>query len=101
MSQTNTITNNAKDISIICSTLIKNEIKALSSIVSEINSMLSPILYSADGIQKRGDIDRLTKVKISDQGCWNTFLYVNVRTELLHTDDNCAYAYITAPKQSR
>ena len=91
MSQTNTITNNAKDISIICSTLIKNEIKVLSSIVSEINSMLSPILYSADGTQNREDIDGLTKVNISDQGSWNTFLYVNGRTELLHTDDNCAH----------
>ena len=52
-SKENTIINNAKDISRMCSTSIKNGIKALSYIVPEINILLSPILYPVDNTQKK------------------------------------------------
>ena len=77
----------------MCSTSIKNEINALSSIVSEISILLSPILYSANNIQKREDIDGLTTEITSDQGFWKACLYVNGRTELLHTEELCLHIY--------
>ena len=43
----------------------------------------------------------LTEVETLSSGCWNVFLYVNGRTNLLHTEKDCAYTFITVPNQSR
>ena len=91
----------SKNIEEMCSTAIRNGMIGLSRILPEINILISPILYTAINIQETKSYAGLSNVKTSDLGCWNTFLYVNGRTEQLHTEHDCAYTYITVPKQIR
>ena len=89
----------SNDIEAMCSTSIKNGMVALSGIVPEINIIISPMLYTANDIQDTKMYAGLTNVKTSNLGCWNAFLYVNGRADELHTENYCAYTYITVPKQ--
>ena len=71
---------------------------SLSGTVSEINILLSSFLYADDAIQKTKSIVGLTRVEISNLDCWDSFLYVYRRTDLLYTENDCAYTYIIVPK---
>ena len=91
----------SNDIEAMCSTAIKNGIIALSAILPEINILISPMLYAANNIQDTKSYEGLTKVKTSNLGCWNAFMFVNGRTDELHTEKDCAYTCITVLKQKR
>ena len=59
------------------------------------------MLYAANNIQDTHSYEGLTQVKASNLCCWNSFLFVNGRTDKLHTENDCAYTCITVPKQKR
>ena len=61
--------------------------------------LISPIIDTAYKIQIAKGKDVLEDVATSSSGCWNSFLYVNGRSDEMHTKMNCAYTFITVPNQ--
>ena len=89
----------ASNIETICSEVIKKGVNSLSAIVPDIKYLLSPILDTAQKIGKSMGDTVLSEVNTATSGCWNAFLYVDGRTEQLHTERDCAYTLITVPLQ--
>ena len=82
-----------------CSKVINNSVKSLSAIVPDIKYLLSPILDTAHKMGNDIGDTVLSEVDTASSGCWNAFLYVDGRTEQLHTERDCAYTLITVPIQ--
>ena len=85
----------------LCSISMNTGISYLSKIIPETSNLLSPIVDAAEDKQNISDIHLLQKNNSSDNGLWNSHLHVNGRTELYHTESDCAYTYITVPNQNR
>ena len=81
------------------SRVITNGFNIISKVVPQIRQLISPIIDSAYKIQIAKGKDVLEDVATSSSGCWNSFLYVNGRTDEMHTEMDCAYTFITVPKQ--
>ena len=94
-----TINKKATDVERICSETITKGVNSLSIIIPDLKYLLSPILDTADKIQKKIGKVVLEEVPTTSCGCWNSFLYVNGRTEELHTEQDCAYTLIAVPPQ--
>ena len=41
----------------------------------------------------------LTKTKSTQSGCWNSSICVNAETQILHSEEDCTYTIIYAPRQ--
>ena len=65
------INKEADEIQSICSNEITKAIKSLSSILSKIKMLISPVLHTAHQIQKKTSNVGLTEVETSGIGCWN------------------------------
>ena len=61
--------------------------------------MLCPIINAAYNRQCSDGLNLLQSPSISHSGCWNFFLFVDGRTDEFHREDDCAYTFITIPKQ--
>ena len=70
---------------------ITNGVNVLGVILREISLLLSPVLDTARQIQEKNGNIGLTDVDTSVVGYWNFLLYVNGRTDVLHTEKDCAY----------
>lgn len=95
------INNNAKEIEKEISIAITNGVNVVGVILREIRMLLSPVLDTARQIQEKNGNIGLTDVDTSEVGCWNSFLHVNGRTDVLHTEKDCAYTFVTVPNQIR
>ena len=93
------INDNADEIEIICSRSINIGISTLSTVLPDIKNLISPIIDAAYHRQKAAGISLLQKTSSSDNGCWNSFLNVNARTQDYHTETDCAYTFVTVPTQ--
>ena len=83
------------------SVAITGGINALSSIISQAKYLISPVLDTAHEIPNKSGNVGLTEVETSSSGCWNAFVYINGRIDLLHTEKDCAYTFITVLQQIR
>lgn len=72
-----------------------NGINVLSVVLREISLLLSPVLDTASQMQERRGIIGLTDVDTPYVGGWNSYLYVNGRIGVLHTEKDCTYTFIT------
>ena len=61
----------------------------------EIKHMLCPIIKAAYDRQCHEDINLLTPEDISNDVCWNIFLFVKGRTDSFHTEDEYTFTFIT------
>ena len=59
--------------------------------------LICPIINAAFDRQCDNGLELLQSRDASDNGNWNSFLFVNGRTEKFHREDDCAYTYITVP----
>ena len=84
-----------------CANQVVEGIRSLSVIIPELKNMLCPIINAAYDMQCKQPIDLLKNEVTSDVGCWNTFLFVEGRTDNFHCEDDCAYTFITVPQQQR
>ena len=85
----------------ICSDQVNKGIKDIDTVLPGVKDLLSPVLDSAYYKQQQLGVQLLQETKTSHNGCWNTFLHVDGRTEEYHTENDCAYTYITTPFQDR
>ena len=60
--------------------------------------LLCPIINAGFNKQAAEGIELLQRSKISNDGCWNSFMFVDERTEAFHRENDCAYTIITVPK---
>ena len=81
-----------------CASQVKEGINCLSKAIPELKNMLCPIINAAYDMQYNKGIQLLKNELTSDVGCWNSFLFVEGRTDNFHTEDDCAYTFITAPQ---
>ena len=63
--------------------------------------LISPDLDTDHMMQKKSAMVGLTDIETSVIGYWNLFLYVNRRTDLLHTENDCTYIFLTVPCHER
>ena len=82
-----------------CCDVIVHAVLSLSKLIPDLKYLLSPIIDTAEKIQTALNDVVLQKVKGSSSGCWNAFLYVNGRTDNMHSENDCAYTLITVPSQ--
>ena len=90
---------NVEFIENIFSNVVNERIHKFSRIIPEINWLLSPILDLA--YQRQQSIDRkiLTPLKVSQNGCWNSHIFVNSCTSTFHVEKDCSYTCIHVPNQ--
>ena len=93
------INDNAKYVEEMCCDVIVHAVISLSKIIPDLKYLLSPIIDTAEKIQTVLNDFVLQRVKSSSSGCWNAFLYVNGKTDIMHSEKDCAYTLITVPSQ--
>ena len=84
----------------ICGVALDKGIKAVEKFLPNIKHLLAPIINAAFQKQSRDNLKLLTTNATSNIGCWNTFMFVNGTTADYHREDDCAYTFITIPKQT-
>ena len=94
------IQQDSKYLEYISVTALYHGIQKLSTILPEIRLLLSLIINAVFDRQSCAGLKLLESRDVSDNGGWNLFLFVNGRTHQFHREKNCAYTYITVPKQS-
>ena len=70
----------------MCSNVILNGIDSLSKLNPDLKHLLCLILDSANNIQKSMGNIRLNDIETTPSGFWSIFLYVNGRSNQLHTE---------------
>lgn len=91
------ISNDADLIEDMCASVISDGVKILSNVLPDIRLLLSPIVNSFSTITSMPGI--IKRVNTVNDGFWNTMLYVDGRTEELHTEKDSTYTLITVPRQ--
>ena len=94
------IAQDAKYLENIASIALDHGISKLKNIFPEIHLLLSPFINAAFDKQSKEGIQLLDPRCTSNNGLWESFLFVNGRTDNFHREYDCAYTYITVPKQS-
>ena len=79
----------------ICSASIKQGIKCVSKIIPEIRELLCPIINAAYQKHCDANINLLKKGDNFDDSLWNCFMFVDGKTDNFHTENDCAYTFIT------
>ena len=83
----------------MCGEALHSGISSMKKSVPEIIHLLCPIINAAFHKQSSQGIELLHSQKVSNHGCWNSFLFADVRTKTFHRENDCAYTMITIPKQ--
>ena len=83
----------------ICNRALHWGMLEIRKVFPEIKLLLSPILNAAFDKQCGNGTKLLQPVDSSDDGCWNSFLFIDTRTESFHRENDCAYTMITVPNQ--
>ena len=93
------ISQDAKYLEMISAKALEYGISKISEVFPEIKHVLSPIINAAFDKQCEEGLELLDNIHASDNGCWNSFIFVNGRTHKFHRENDCAYTCITVPKQ--
>ena len=83
-----------------CAMALDYGISKVRKIIPEIKHLLCPIINAAFHKQSKEGIDMIQSRYASDNGCWNSFLFVDGKTDNFHRENDCAYTFITVPKQN-
>ena len=76
-------------------------IQALKSIIPSVSRLVSPVLQVAHDIQKHMQVDlNFKKVTTSNNGLWQSSLCIDCKTDVLHTENDTTYTFITILKKN-
>ena len=65
-------------------------ITKVRNIIPEIKHLWCPIVNAAFYKQSKEGIDMIQSRYASDNGCWNSFLFVDGKTDNFHQENDCA-----------
>ena len=84
----------------IISVELKCALNTISTILPNIQMLISPVLDVGYDLQhKHGDIGM--KLTSNGRGCWSSHISVNATTGLFHNEDDCTYTTISVPSQKK
>ena len=83
----------------LCGKALESGISTISNTFPEIRHLLCPIINAAYERQNTEAIELLSSRCTSDDGLWNCFLFVDGRTKDFHVENDCAYTFISIPRQ--
>ena len=93
------IDNYANELEEMCYDALFCGLSSMKHIVPEIIYLLCPIINAVFDRQCSEGLHRLHRRKLSNQGCWNSFLFIDGKTNTFHRENDIAYTMITVPKQ--
>ena len=82
-----------------CAMALDYGITKIPHILPEINLLLSPVVNATFYKQCKEGNDMIQSRYASDNGYWNSFLFINGTTDKFHRENDCTYTFITVPGQ--
>ena len=89
----------ANDIEHIIANDLGQSIKSLGKHITNLHSLLAPVLNVASKMQEHNKESHLQEVKTSQHGLWQSQVCVNAQTSIIHTENYCSYTVISVPNQ--